>query len=68
MGVCNNEKDALTNCLQQFAHTYTKQSLADKRERQKKKKSDWQKLEDDEKILNILIQRELAKRGDTAPK
>ncbi|CCK68683.1 Cmc2p KNAG_0B02410 [Huiozyma naganishii CBS 8797] len=65
-GVCNNEKDALSKCLKEASFQTKKAALAKSRSKRDSLEKKWRILEDeeagDDKVVRILLQREIAKR------
>jgi COX assembly protein 2 len=67
LGLCNNETEALTNCLHEARLETQKHLILKKKEKQKKLTETWKKLKDEEygedQLLKKLLEREQAKRS-----
>lgn len=64
-GVCNNEKDALTECLKRASFEAKKHAIIKNKEKRDILESKWKQFDDDEedKILKIILERQLAKKN-----
>lgn len=66
-GVCNNEKDALVQCLHEARLETQKHLILQRKEKQKKVRESWKKLKEEEygedQLLKKLLEREEAKRN-----
>ncbi|KAK5963990.1 Cmc2p PWA37_004330 [Arxiozyma heterogenica] len=63
-GVCNNEKDALTECLKRASFEAKKHAIIKNKEKRGILESKWKQFDNDEedKILKIILERQLAKK------
>ncbi|KAI8390782.1 Cytochrome c oxidase biogenesis protein Cmc1 like [Nakaseomyces glabratus] len=66
LGLCNNEKDALTQCLKQASAETKKKAIQENKLKRDKLESKWRKIEEEEygedAILKMILDRELKKR------
>lgn len=63
-GICNNEKDALTECLKRASFEAKKHAIIKNKEKRGILESKWKQFDDDEEeqILKIILERQLAKK------
>ncbi|SCU97845.1 LADA_0H08724g1_1 [Lachancea dasiensis] len=70
LGLCNNEKEALTQCLHEARLAVGKAAILENRERQKKIDAKWKQIKEEEygedAILKRIIQEQVAKRHKEA--
>jgi COX assembly protein 2 len=68
LGVCNNEKEALSKCLHEARMASQNHQIIKNQEKNKEMKQTWKKLKEDEfgedEFLLKLLQREKAKKGE----
>ncbi|CDO95011.1 unnamed protein product [Kluyveromyces dobzhanskii CBS 2104] len=66
LGLCNNEKEALSKCLHEARLSGERQYILASREKKKVIEEKWKKLEEEEygedAVLKKIIQRQLAKK------
>lgn len=72
LGLCNNEKEALSKCLHEARLSGERRYILESREKKKVIEQKWKKLEEEEygedAILKKIIQRQLEKkRQDSQP-
>ncbi|CEP60271.1 Cmc2p LALA0_S01e06898g [Lachancea lanzarotensis] len=70
LGLCNNEKEALSKCLHQARYEVGKAAILQNREKQKKMDARWKQIKEEEygedAILQRIIQEQVAKRQKEA--
>lgn len=66
LGLCNNEKEALSKCLHEARVSGERAYIKESRDKKKRIDEKWKKLEEEEygedAILKKIIQRQVAKR------
>lgn len=66
-GICNNEKDALTNCLHEASLTTKRNATIKSRDKRQVIEDRWRKVDEEEfgedAILRIIAERQYAKRA-----
>ncbi|SCU83798.1 LAFA_0D05864g1_1 [Lachancea sp. 'fantastica'] len=66
LGLCNNEKEALSKCLHEARYEVGKAAILQNREKQKKMDARWKQIKEEEygedAILQRIIQDQVAKR------
>lgn len=64
-GICNNEKDALTECLKKASFQAKKHAILKNKEKRDILDSKWKQFDEEEedKILKIILERQLAKKN-----
>ncbi|KAL3229278.1 Required for mitochondrial cytochrome c oxidase (COX) assembly and respiration [Nakaseomyces bracarensis] len=66
LGLCNNEKEALTQCLKQASADTKKRAIEANKEKRDRLETKWKKIEEEEygedAILKMILDRELKKR------
>lgn len=64
-GICNNEKDALTECLKKASFQAKKHAILKNKEKRDILDSKWKQFDEEEedKILKIILTRQLAKKN-----
>lgn len=66
LGLCNNEKEALTQCLKQASAETKKRAIEENKQKRDRLESKWKKIEEEEygedAILKMILDRELKKR------
>lgn len=67
LGLCNNEKDALSKCLHEARLSGERRAILESREKKKAMEKKWKQLEEEEygedAILKKIIQRQVEKRS-----
>lgn len=72
LGLCNNEKEALSRCLHEARLAGERRYIKESREKHKKIQEKWKKMEEEEygedAILKKIIQRQVAKKQQESTK
>lgn len=65
-GICNNEKDALSQCLKEASFQTKKNAIIRNKGKRERLEEKWKKIDEeeygDDKVLEIILEKQIAKK------